>query len=598
MSALTRIAKHLAAPFAIDLRTLALFRVCFGFILIADLVTRAATLTAHYTDQGVLHRFHVRETLGDSVFSLHMLGGSAAFQACLFLLAGALALALIAGYRTRIVSVLCWLMLVSLNQRNLTITQTSDTLMLSLLFWSLFLPLGARYSVDAALNRTPIAERKVCSPASAALVLQVLYVYFFGALLKVGDSWMVTGDAVHRALHFSHYVSPLGAWLGEALPPSALRGLTYYTWYIELFGPILVLLPFYNARIRAVIVPALMLLHVGFALFLRVGIYPYLSLTSLLLLIPSEFWERCRARLATPEREGVTIYYDQPCEFCHKTCRLLRTFLLLETTPIRPAQEDPAVHELMQAHNSWVVEDHDGKRYVRWAAMVVLFRGSWLLAPVAGLLASAPLVALGERFYGWVAANRESMGRVTALLLPWKSFGISQGILPQTVVTGLLVVVLVNNITRLPQVNLESPWTFQRIATGLALSQYWNMFAPDPGAITQWLFVEGDLEDGRKVDLYEQRFTPPAIEKPADGSGHFHGYRWRKYFSYYSRHRLNSVWSDVTGYYCRRWNASHPDSPALRARGYALIEQTRPGIHEGDAQWERSLLPLGSRPCT
>ena len=126
---------------------------------------------------------------------------------------------------------------------------------------------------------------------------------------------------------------------------------------------------------------------------------------------------------------------------------------------------------------------------------------------------SAPLVALGESFYGWVAANREFMGRVTALLLPWKSFGLSQGILTHTVVAGLLVVLLVNNITRLPQVNLESPWTFQRIATGLALSQYWNMFAPDPGARTQWLFVEGDLEDGRKVDLYEQRFTPPKMEK-------------------------------------------------------------------------------------
>ena len=57
MSAFTRFAKHLVAPFAIDLRTLALFRVCFGFILIADLVTRAATLTSSYL--GTVYTFSV-----------------------------------------------------------------------------------------------------------------------------------------------------------------------------------------------------------------------------------------------------------------------------------------------------------------------------------------------------------------------------------------------------------------------------------------------------------------------------------------------------------------------------------------------------------
>ena len=126
------------------------------------------------------------------------------------------------------------------------------------------------------------------------------------------------------------------------------------------------------------------------------------------------------------------------------------------------------------------------------------------------------------------------------------------------------------------------------------MNQYWTMFAPDPGELTQWLFVEGDLEDGRKVDLYEQRFTPPVLEKPADGSGHFHGFRWRKYFNQYG---LNRSWPELAGYYCRRWNASHPDNPAVRARGYALLEETRRGIHEGDAQWSRTLHPLGSKSC-
>jgi predicted DCC family thiol-disulfide oxidoreductase YuxK len=524
-----------------------------------------------------------------------MLGGSTSFQAALFLLAGVLALLLIVGYRTRLVSILCWLMLVSLDQRNHLILQTSDTLMLTLLFWSLFLPLGARYSIDAALNREPIETSRVCSPASAALVLQVLYVYFFGALLKVGDSWMFTGDAVHVALHFSHYASPLGSWVGEVMPPSVLRGLTHYTWYIELYGPILVLSPFYTARIRAVIVPGLMLLHVGFALFLAVGIYPYLSLTSLLLLIPGEFWERRRTRLATPERRGLIVYYDGSCVFCHKVCLLLRTFLLLDSTPIRPAQDDPVVHELMQVHHSWVVEDYDGKRYVRWAAMLVLLRRSWLLAPLTGLLGTAPLRALGERFYDWVADNRESLGRITAVLLPWRAIGIGQPLLVHGLVLGFLLMVLLNNLSRLPQVSIDNPGIFQRITNALLLNQYWTMFAPEPGRTTQWLFVEGQLADGRKVDLYGESFTPPLVEKPADGSGYFHGYRWRKY---YNQANLLTDWPRLASYYCHRWNADHPDTRAVTASGYVLQEHTRVGIYQGDMQWERSLQPLGVMPCS
>ncbi len=89
----------------------------------------------------------------------------------LFVIAGLLALLLIVGYRTRVVSLLCWVMLLSLNHRNYLILQSSDSLMLALLFWSLFLPLGARYSVDSALNPRPIEQASVCNFASAALLV-------------------------------------------------------------------------------------------------------------------------------------------------------------------------------------------------------------------------------------------------------------------------------------------------------------------------------------------------------------------------------------------------------------------------------------------
>ena len=109
-----------------------------------------------------------------------------------------------------------------------------------------------------------------------------------------------------------------------------------------------------------------------------------------------------------------------------------------------------------------------------------------------------------------------------------------------------------------------------------------------------WLFVEGELADGSSVDLYELQFTPVSVVKPADSAGHFHGYRWRKYFN---NGKFVDDWPDLATYYCRRWNARYPDTPAVLAFGFVLYERTLEGIHEGDAQWELTEYPLGAQKC-
>ncbi|MEM6582091.1 MAG: HTTM domain-containing protein [Pseudomonadota bacterium] len=582
------------APFAIDLRTLALFRICLGLVILVDLFLRAQTLTAHYTDAGVWSRADASAALGQFGFSLHLLSGSAGFQIVLFIFSGLLAVLLILGYRTRWVAVLSWLMLVSVNNRNFLILQSSDTLMLALLFWSLFLPLGARWSVDAALDREPARTEKILSAASAALILQVLYVYFFGALLKIGGSWTVDKDAVYLALHFSAYASSLGVWVGEHLPLSVLRLLTNYTWYIELIGPLLVLLPFYTARIRAVIVPGLMLLHVGFALLLTVGIYPYLSLTSLLILIPSEFWEYLRKRFETPQRLGLKIYYDGPCVFCYKTCRLLRTFLLSHSTPIRPAVDHADIQTLLEEHHSWVVEDWRGVRHVRWQAMIIVLQASWLPKQVVWLFASKPFFSLGERFYSWVAKHRDRLGRLTSVLLPWRRISLSTPFLVSVLVGCLAIVVLVDNIAGLRQLDVDKPRFVKQVSQTLLLNQYWTMFAPNPGRNTVWLMAIGELSDGRRVNLYDLTFEAPAIERPVDGSGYFDGYRWRKYFN---EGAVERKWSRLAAYYCRRWNATYPNTPVKRAVGYVIQETTLRARDATTQRWEYTTRELGRQPC-
>ena len=558
--------------FTVDLRTLALFRVCFGFILLADLVSRSTDLVDHYTDRGVLPTEAARTALNEFGFSLHLLNGSVYFQASLFVVAGVFAIALILGYRTRLSSMVSWILLASLNHRNYHVLQSSDTLMLCLLFWSMFLPLGARFSVDGTLNKEERGANTHCSFASAALVIQVLSVYFFGALLKTSPAWVPDGNAVYFALHYDAYASRLGIWAG-GLPVELLRYVTYFVYYVELFGSILILSPWFNYRFRLTLIPLLVMMHIGFALLLAVGNYPYLSITSLMVLIPGKLWDDLGNRRASLQRPTVKFYYDGPCDFCRKVCLILRELLALRRSPVLPADSLAEIRQLLDEHNSWVIEDSHGQRYVRWPAMVTVFEHSPIFSPVSRLLGQRHALALGERLYASIASNRDALSRLTGIVLPYRANRIRLPLAVDLIAGGLLFLVLLSNVTGLKKVTFENPWTFARTLTALSLNQNWTMFTPQPGNLSRWLFVEGKL---------------------ADGAGHYASYRWRKYF--HSEH-VRKRWPQLGRYYCLRWNERHAAKPVVEVTAYLLIQRTRRTTADTEPLYTQRVDILGYRDC-
>ena len=144
----------LRALFGIDSRSLALFRMAAGTLLLIDLSIRCGDLTAMYSDQGVLPIAAVRQQLaGTWYWSLHFLHGSSVFQAALFVVAAILAIALLFGFYTRIATIGSWIMLASIYTRAPYAVNGGDTLLVILLFWSMFLPLGKTWSIDACRGR-------------------------------------------------------------------------------------------------------------------------------------------------------------------------------------------------------------------------------------------------------------------------------------------------------------------------------------------------------------------------------------------------------------------------------------------------------------
>jgi hypothetical protein len=280
--------------FALDLRSLALFRVALALVLLADLAGRWPDLAAHYSDDGVLPRSLIVVNVPVSV---HALGGSAAYERLVFLLAGAVAVALLLGYRTQLATFLSWLLLLSLHARNPLVLHGGDLLERLLLFWGIFLPLGARCSLDAARagEGAPPAHTSVCSVATVALVLQIVFLYWFGLAARRHPAWWGGATAVADALSLDGYATPLGRWM-RGLPPGLLRAATVATVAVEGAGPLVLLLSGGLGPVRTALVALFLAFHALLGLSLRLGTFSLVCMVAWLPFLPAWFWDTLLAR--------------------------------------------------------------------------------------------------------------------------------------------------------------------------------------------------------------------------------------------------------------------------------------------------------------
>jgi MFS family permease len=426
VNGVTSLWRRIASLFAIDLRTLALFRALLGTVLCVDALQRMHDVRAFYSDAGVMPRDWLVRFNGPWRVSLYLANGTTTFAVALLALQALAAAMLALGWRTRWAVVACFVLEASLLNRNILVLIGGDLLLLCLLFWSLFLPLSARWSVDAALASSAPREHAHLSWASAGLLVQVMAVYFFSGYLKSGREWWPDGTAVYYALALDHYALPFGVWLNQFL--WLTTALTYFVLFLQRWGSLLVFSPFFNRPLRLALDLLFMGMHVAFIFCLALGPFPYISLTSLTTLIGGWVWDALDRRAQRREqRLGVhplRIYYDRDCGFCLKSCLLFKTFLILPRAQIAPAQDHPRARTLLEANYSWVVIDHDDRAYLKWAAFVCLLRRSplcfWLGAALDPHGSGRVLVRAGDAVYDFVGRHRGAFGALSERLLPWR----------------------------------------------------------------------------------------------------------------------------------------------------------------------------------
>jgi len=515
--------------FSVDLRSLALFRVGIGSIILLDLIHRSQDIEEHYTDLGTLPISSL-SALQMLQSPLHTLSGSYSFQLILFILTGICALAFTLGYKTRWTSILMWCLLHSMMYRNPDISYGGDTYISALLFWGMFVPLGARYSIDAAMDThdEPLPDRYF-STSSFAVVVQVTLIYFFSGYLKTGSSWL-DGTAVYYALQNDLRGTALGEWIIQF--PKLTAFLTWHVRTIELLAPLFFLSPFFHLYLRSIGMSLLLMMHFGFILFMKLAFFPYICFFTLSLLIPTAIWDKLQHRLNTKERKSIKIYYDTDCGFCVKTCLLLRTFLLLpRTLLVAPASSEPAIQKTLEQHNSWVVVDSEGTKHIRGEALVWLISQSPIFWPIGKLFSLQFFQPIHEGFYGLIAKNRKRLAYLSSFFLKRKAISTYKISAPLSMAIVLLLIsATLQSVFQAHPNSLGS-----EVATlnrTLGINQKWGFFSPNPGQTNGWYIISGELYNNEIVDVYNLRKSPPDWETPADLESVYKNFRWKKYLAH------------------------------------------------------------------
>lgn len=542
--------------FGIDLRSIALLRVGLGLQIILDLACRWPALADHYSDWGLMPRHVLLQTYpSEAWYSLYMISGNSVVIGVLFAVNMLVALSLALGYRSRLSAILCYVFLISLEARNPLVTNGGDVLLRLLLFWAIFLPLGARWSVDHALAPDDFREATKTdtthfSFASLGYLLQMCILYWFSAVLKFHPVWY-EGRAVWYALNVDMFATPLALWLRQFT--TILPLFTFMTLLAEIVAPLLAILGTRWFRLACAL--AMVTMHICFGLCLELGLFSWVAAIGWAAYVPTCFWDVIEARLSRKSRlMGLKLTVAGNDRSASRGLRLVREFLLPGSTPI----EEGAA----PLGRRWGVVDHKGRVMQGWPAARYVLRVSPLTSGTKWLFRLTPIDRLAAGLYHALAAFPGLLDRATGWMKPAR-VSTKPSWAGNLLAAAALVYILLWNFRGLPDDTKERlPWKWQMPDTwnplilAVRLDQRWGMFAPVPLTADGWFVVPATLVNGDKVDLLTG--DPIDFAKPALVSEHYIDQRWRKWME-------NLTWMGKDNmlaygrYMVRWWNQQQTD---------------------------------------
>jgi hypothetical protein len=305
--------------FRLDLRFLAVGRICLGTIVFLDFLQALQWRNYYYNDYGVLPRAQFADlTSLQTTWSPYFLIGLPGFSTLLLVLSAVCALLFAAGWKTKWTTPLLWLAVLSLQERNPWVLIGGDAWLRATLFWLIFLPCGEHFSLDRVKDGPCRRLDTVSNAASVGLVMQVVYIYVWAGVAKYGESYQ-DGTTIYYVLTGMEFGEERARWL--LYFPDYLKLASQSIPYWELAAGLLLIMPFWSRNLRKIGVATLILLHVGIWYCMDLYHFSAVAVATLLMLwLPGRRSERV-AGPYLPKSVSVAL--------------ILWCFLVLAYNPIR-----------------------------------------------------------------------------------------------------------------------------------------------------------------------------------------------------------------------------------------------------------------------
>jgi hypothetical protein len=275
----------------LDSRSLSIFRIILGLVLVLDLfVFRINFIAAFYLESGIVDAATAKLIANsDSYTALAPLSilysfKSTAFVWAFFILAAVPYFLFMLGYRSRLMGVLSLFFLWNIQHRTTMVIETDDRMLLVLLFWSIFLPLDNHLALRKKSEQVSVA-------ASWAFLVQIFLIYFCNAFPKTGDAWH-DGSALMLAMNDDLWVNQGAAeWLTQF--PKVCAFISHATIPLEMFLAFSILIPFtFGSKLRLFSALTMIVFHWGINVFLSFGFLPLIASAWAIAIIPGGFWAK------------------------------------------------------------------------------------------------------------------------------------------------------------------------------------------------------------------------------------------------------------------------------------------------------------------
>ncbi len=536
-----------------DPRALGLFRVAFGALCLIDVLRRWEWIRTFYSNEGVLsnHFTLFKPHTWHTISFLNALSRPGEVQV-FFVLAAISLVFFIVGYRTKLFHVLSMVGVLSIHSRNVLLENGGDVVMNLWWLWTLFLPLGRRFSVDALLASLRARKEKgpaqlnlaldrdhdlVWSLAVFAVIWQLCLIYFFNTAHKSGAAWH-DGTAVAWTLEQDRVVRPIGLWAKAALPLIVFKLMTWGTLVIEGGAVALLLSPVWVTACRRTAFLGLIALHMGIFVLTDVGLFSWVMMVSYLILLTPPDIALLKRGLTWLAGEPITAFYDSDCGVCLLAARVGHRWDLLDRVTWGGRDPEGPVPE---GYTREAFEDLQTRTLVAWdgqrvwtrhhavARVAAALPGLRLLTWVARVPALDQLLGLG---YDAFASRRHRVSAWLGMGVCGVNFGaFAQAIddaptepsparrhlrrAGSVLATAAVAFFMAATMT---QVLAENTWVrkrhkFIQPAWGRNTVEYgrwfqgWSMFAPDAPKRDGCLVMDVELADGRRLD-------PQTMEEP------------------------------------------------------------------------------------